>query len=174
VDAASLKQIWEEEVRGLLQVSGYRVSKSWAKTFESVAEFLDRHEEIDPREFARVQISHMLNGNKLDYLYPNIMSGDGAYARYCQRPSERDEELELIRLYATQGECFARVCQTLGEDFAFNNKVTEYSPLFFGFMCYQTKRELSPSLLADARAELLTRPVAKKMFPLAYIEEIQR
>jgi hypothetical protein len=174
VDATSLKKIWEEEVRGLLQAGGYRVSHSWAKTFESVSEFLNRHEDIDPREFVRVQISHMISGNKLEYLYPNIMSGDGAYARYCQRPTERDAELELIRLYAAQSECFTRVCQTLGEDFAFSNNVTEYSPLFLGFMCYQTKRGISEPLKVDARAELLTRPVAKKLFPMAYIEELHR
>lgn len=172
MDATSLKQLWEEEVRGLLQVTGYHVSKSWMKTFESVSEFLGDHEDIDPREFVRVQIRHMLHGNKLEYLYPNILSGDGAYARYCQRPTERDEELELIRLYAAQSECFSRVCQTLGEDFAFSNKVTEYSPLFFGFMCYQTKRGLSEALKVDMRAELQTRPLAKKLFPMVFIEEV--
>lgn len=174
MDATSLKHLWEEEVRGLLQAKGYRCSHSWAKTFGDVAAFLDRHPDINPREFVRVQISHMISGNKLEYLYPNIMSGDGAYARYCQRPTERDEELELIRLYAAQSECFARVCQTLGEDFAFANKVTEYSPVFFAFMCYQTKRGLPEPLKVDARAELLTRPLAKKMFPLAFIEEIHK
>lgn len=174
MDATSLKSIWEEEVRGLLQAKGYHVSKSWMKTFQSVAEFLGLHPEIDPREFVRVQIKHMIIGNKLEFLYPNILSGDGAYARYTQRPSDRDQELELIRLYATQSECFARVCQTLGEDFAFNNKVTEYSPLFFGYMCYITKRGLTEPLKVDARAELLTRPQARRLFPLAFIEEIHK
>lgn len=174
MDAASLKQIWEEEVRGLLHTSGYRVSNSWMKTFASVAEFLDVRTDIDPREFVKVQISHMLRGNKLEYLYPNVLSGDGAYARYCQRPSERDEEVELIRLYTAQAECFARVCSTLGEAFAFDNKVTEYSPLFFGFMCYQSKRAITAALRADAQTELRARPVARKLFPAAYIEEIQQ
>lgn len=174
MDAASLKIIWEEEVRGLLQAKGYRCSHSWAKTFADVASFLDIHEEVDPREFVQVQIKHMIKNNKLDHLYPNILSGDGAYARYCQKPTERDEEIELVRLYAAQGECFARVCAVHGEDFAFENKVTEYSPLFFGLMCYQTKRGLSEELKEDARTELRTRPVAKRMFPLAYIEELHK
>lgn len=172
MDAAELKEIWQSSVRELLQAESYHVSSKWNKTFETVAEFLNRNPEIIPVDYVRIQIQHMLNGNMLDKMYPNVLSGEGAYARYTQRPTEQSEEIKLMALYAAQAECFSRVCATAGEHYALHSPANDFTPLFLGYMLFNLKRPLSEALRADAQAELKNNPLARKLFPFGYLKEL--
>lgn len=172
MDAAELKALWVSTVRGLLQVPDYRVGKNWNSVFDKVSDWLTANEEIDPEKFVRIQVKHLIATGGVKFLYPNVLSGENAAARYYASPNDEDDGLTLAKRYAQQAQCFTAVCQHMGEEFALAGRVNDYTPLFLGFMRWSTQREVSPELRADAKAELLAHPSARDLFPAAYIKEI--
>ena len=173
MDAEGLKTLWVTVVRELLQSPGYKVSKSWYKIFIKVADELSAHPEVDPRKFVEAQVKHMLAENLLDKLFPNVLSGDGAMARYLSAPTPLDVEAEILVSLRSQAECFNSVCRAMGENFAFSGIGVDYTPLFFSFMLWSAKRPVGPELRADARAELIHKTAAEKFFPAEFTRSLQ-
>ena len=173
MDAPGLKKLWETSVQGLLQAPDYRVSKHWNTIFQDVADFLNQNPEIPPQKFVESQIKHMASKGLLDKMFPNVLSGEGAMKRYLSAPSEDLQERLVLESLQAQEQCFTAVCAKMGEEFAFSGRVVNFMPLFISFMRWKTSREIPPALLADAKTELLHKPMAKKFFDADFIRLLE-
>lgn len=172
MDAAELKELWEVSVQRLLQSPDYRASKHWNAIFQSTADFFTNNPEIDVRRFVEANIKHMMNAGLVAKMFPNCLSGEGAMARYLTAPPDVAVESDILISLKSQAECFAAVCKNMGDDFAFESTVTEYTPLFMAYMRWTTGRPVSDVLKGNAKTELYHKPAAKQFFPAGFLEFI--
>jgi hypothetical protein len=170
MDAAELKKLWEVSVQRLLQSPDYRASKHWNEMFQNLAVFFMGNPEINVQRFVEANIKHMMNAGLVEKMFPNCLSGEGALARYLTAPQDASVESDVLFSLRTQGECFAAVCKNMGEDFAFESTVTEYTPLFMSYMRWVTKRPIPEVLRGNARTELCHKPMARQFFPAEFLE----
>jgi hypothetical protein len=152
-----------------LQSETYKVSRHFDPVFEKVALELSRRPNVNLKRFVEAQIKYMLARGLIEKLFPSIMSGSKAFDRYIEAPSEKQEELDILQSLQSQAQCFASVCKTMGEDFAFASTVVDYTPLFMAYMRWTVNRDIPPVLRANASAELRIKPLAAKFFPSEYL-----
>lgn len=170
MDAAELKILWETSVQRLLQSPTYRGTKHWNPIFQTVSEFLNNNQEIDAIKFVEVNIKHMISAGLVEKLFPNVLSGEGALARYLTAPNDVSTEDEALVSLRAQAECFSAVCKYMGEDFAFEGAVTRYTPLFMAYMRWKTNRQVSDVLKGNAQTELIYKASVRKFFPAEFLE----
>lgn len=169
VTGEELHALWEQRVRALTGAREYFIrGKKWPALFERVASRLSRFG-IAPNRYVDAQIEWAIQLNKPGVIWPNILEGDRAMARYNELPTEAQSLSDLREYYLAQSSAFNRVCETLSEDVALTNKVMEHSPLFLCYVTWKSGRQPSEELVDQARAELEARPQAREIFEVLYI-----
>jgi len=164
-----LHTLWEQRVRALTGAQNYFVrSKKWKAVFERSSSRMCRFG-INPQRYVDAQLQWAISTNKPGIIWPNILEGDRAMARYNELPTESQSLNDLREYYLAQSAAFNLVCETLSEDVALDNNVLEHSPLFLCYVTWKSNRTPNNELVEQARAELEARPQAREIFEVLYI-----
>lgn len=163
-DGDRLCAVWTKVVRTETGASDYSIrGQKWVRLFNTVGSMLAT-QEIDLEHYVGVQVRWLIGRNQEGGMWPSILAGERAMERYANEPSADQVLVGVKEYYQAQAETFTRVCETMGEEVAFHNRVTNHSPLFIAFMRFKTGRELPEELRMQARDEMAAEPATRLVF----------
>jgi hypothetical protein len=167
-----VRDLWLAGVRLLTGASDYRVGRKFDATFNSAADFFASWPNIDPREFVLMQIRFVLDQNRPGILYPNVLLGDRALARYEQAPSREAAISQLRLLYLAQTQTFLSLLSRYGFNEALRSPVVHYTPIFMAHILFSGHLPLPDSLREAARMEAESRLGIEAIFSSSFLKAI--
>lgn len=177
MDAEALKRLWVKIVKRVFQTEKYYVTKRFDKTFAKFASWLNAHRDVDVERYMLAQILYMIDHGLVSKLYPNVLLGPRAQARYNEylgKLCSKSYREQAYKAFVLQCLSFDRMCDYIGEAQTFSNSFADFQPVVLVFQSMKRGRTISDALRRQADLELYLKPWLEAVLPSHLLQEIRK